>query len=359
MADPETKLPESKKDEPTKSTPKGAVTPLIFISHDTRDASLAEAVSKLLSSVSCGMLKSFRSSDKKGSQGIEYGLEWYPKLMNTLNDSSGVLCLLTERSMNRPWILYEAGVAKGKLDTPVYGVAFGITLSKANSGPFAQFQNCDDDEESLTNLIMQLLDRIPNSEPDREAVSSQVRSFIEKKNAILAELGEVADDDSGSPDSSAAKLFEEVKLIIQDLPSKVENRIAEAVDSPRRRKMRRFHPRMFDEFLMMSDESDSPVGILMVFSMVRDDAPWLYELGREFYEAVRGGNRRKIEKSHHELRQVLKMTMHHPIMEEMMMGSKSDHMFMMEMPRMIDRYMDRYMQMSLRQRGLADNEEKS
>jgi len=206
---------------------------------------------------------------------------------------------------------------------------------------------------------MQLLDRIPNSEPDREAVSSQVRSFIEKKNTILAELGEVTDEDLGSPDTSAAKLFEEVKLIIQDLPSKVEGRIADAVDSPRRRKMRRFHPRMFDEFLMMSDESNSPVGILMVFSMIRDDVPWLYELGREFYDAVRGGNRRKIEKSHHELRQVLKMSMHHPIMEEMMMGSKSDHMFMMEMTHMIDRYMDRYMQMAVRHRDLTDNEDKS
>jgi hypothetical protein len=38
--------------------------PLVFISHDTRDAGLAEAFSKLLSSVSAGMLKTFRSSDQ-------------------------------------------------------------------------------------------------------------------------------------------------------------------------------------------------------------------------------------------------------------------------------------------------------
>ena len=40
--------------------------PLIFISHDGRDAELAEAFSKLLKSVSAGMIKTFRSSDKKG-----------------------------------------------------------------------------------------------------------------------------------------------------------------------------------------------------------------------------------------------------------------------------------------------------
>jgi hypothetical protein len=52
--------------------------PLVFISHDTRDVELAEEFSNLLKSASAGALKSFRSSDKKGTQGIEYGLDWYP-----------------------------------------------------------------------------------------------------------------------------------------------------------------------------------------------------------------------------------------------------------------------------------------
>src|SRR5438552_8257987 len=112
----------SKPEEPSEllASPTGS---LVFISHDSRDAELAEAFSKLLSSVSAGVLKSFRSSDKKGTQGIEYGTEWYPKLMSQLDCASDVVCLLTPRSFDRPWILFEAGVAKGKLDTPVHGVA--------------------------------------------------------------------------------------------------------------------------------------------------------------------------------------------------------------------------------------------
>ncbi len=42
---------------------------LVFISHDSRDAEFAEAFSKLLKSVSAGMLKAFRSSDKKRQRG--------------------------------------------------------------------------------------------------------------------------------------------------------------------------------------------------------------------------------------------------------------------------------------------------
>jgi hypothetical protein len=124
--------------------------PLVFISHDSRDAALAEALSKLLASVSAGMLKSFRSSDKKGSQGFEYGVEWYPELMKTLESACDVVCLLTERGLGRPWMLYEAGVAKGKLDIPVHGLALGVPLSRASVGPFAQFQNCGDDVESIS-----------------------------------------------------------------------------------------------------------------------------------------------------------------------------------------------------------------
>jgi hypothetical protein len=60
-------------EESTSKTTKSTEKPLIFISHDSRDAKLAKAFSKLLKSVSAGMLKSFRSSDKKGTEGIQFG----------------------------------------------------------------------------------------------------------------------------------------------------------------------------------------------------------------------------------------------------------------------------------------------
>ena len=113
---------------------------LIFISHDTRDAELAEQFSDLLKKASTGALKSFVSSDKKGTRGIEYGSEWYPAIMDKIGEATEVVCLLTQRSVDRPWILYEAGVAKGKLDKKVIGIALGIPHTVAFTGPFAQFQ---------------------------------------------------------------------------------------------------------------------------------------------------------------------------------------------------------------------------
>lgn len=72
---------------------------LVFLSHDTRNADLAEAFANLLSDVSAGTLKSFRSSDKKGSAGIEFGAEWYSAIMSQLSEATDVVALLTHKAL--------------------------------------------------------------------------------------------------------------------------------------------------------------------------------------------------------------------------------------------------------------------
>jgi hypothetical protein len=247
-------MPEPETPKPQGEIRQSGTVPLIFVSHDTRDAELAEAFSKLLSSVSAGVLKSFRSSDKTGTQGIEYGTEWYPKLMSQLGSASDVVCLLTPRSVDRPWILYEAGVAKGRLDTPVHGVALGLPFSRASVGPFAQFQNCADDEASLTKLVMQLVSRIPGAEPDREAIQMQVASFKTRATALLESIGKASSPELQKPsndDNTVAKLFEEVKVMFQDLPSRLDRQFSDGTDRSKRRRPRRFHPMMLEDFMMM------------------------------------------------------------------------------------------------------------
>ncbi len=258
---------------------------MVFISHDTRDAELAEAFSKLLSSVSAGVLKSFRSSDKRGNQGIAYGVEWYPEIMKKLADASDVVALLTQHSVDRPWILYEAGVAKGKLETPLLGVAIGIPLNKANNGPFAQFQNSGDDIDSLTKLVVQLVNRIPNSEPDAAVIKMQVEVFKRQAEEILKRQPEVETNDGQlMEDSSVAKLFEEVKIMFQDLPARIERN----VEPSYKRKKFRFHTEMLHELMYISESSeDDFFGILIIISLFRDDMPWVYEIGKETYEVLK------------------------------------------------------------------------
>jgi hypothetical protein len=314
--------------------------PLVFISHDSRDAELAEAFAKLLKSVSAGMIKTFRSSDKKGKDGIDFGDEWYKRLMETLQSTSDVVCLFTERSLDRPWILFEAGVAKGKLSTPVIGLAVGVPLSRISAGPFYQFMNMDDGEEELTKLVHQLAKRVPNCELDNDVVKVQVAAFKASEATILSKLksdsgkNREQEDAEGTP---LAKLVEEMKA----LPSRVADRLNDGVDPYRRRRLRRFHPMMFEDMMHMSGDPGDPVGILMAASLVRDEAPWLYELAMEVYRAVKTGHPAVIEREISRLRNFSEFALRGPFMEEFGFGGKETHMFLMEFPRMLEHMLRR------------------
>lgn len=313
--------------------------PLVFISHDSRDADLAEAFSKLLRSVSAGMLKSFRSSDKKGAEGIDFGDEWYKRLMTKLQSASDVVCLFSERSLDRPWILFEAGVAKGTLKAPVHGIALGVPLSRVSTGPFYQFQNCDDSEGDLTKLVQQLARRVPGLELDADVLKSQVKTFKSTTEDILKKLAarDGKGDKAAEKENPIAKLVEEMKT----LPARVAERLAESGDPYRKRRLRRFHPMMFEEMLHMSEDPNDPVGILLAASLIRDEAPWLYELAMEVYRAVKSGDSQKIETEMTRLDRFSRFMMHGPLTEEFGIVSKEAQMISIEFPRMLGHMLQR------------------
>ena len=329
----------------TVDEPKSAGSPLVFISHDSRDADLAEAFSKLLKSVSAGMLKSFRSSDKRGTEGIEFGDEWYKTLMSKLDTASDVVCLLTERSLDRPWLLYEAGVAKGKLGTPVHGVALGVPLSRVSVGPFYQFQNSDDGEESLSKLILQLCRRIPGLEPDKDVVTNQVQAFKASVSEVLKALGgqKKVEKKETVDEGAVAKVLEEMKLIVRELPLRLEQRLIEGPEPFRARRFnfRRFHPMMLDDMVhMISRRRGDPIGILIIASLFRDDIPWLYEIGLDAYHTAKSGSRQETREALKAFRDAAIATVKGPFVEKMGMVSKEMFMMLDELPMIIENYGD-------------------
>ena len=300
--------------------------PLVFISHDTRDADLAEAFANLLTDASGGIVKSFRSSDRKGTTGIEFGDEWYQAIMRKLDSATDVVALLTARSINRPWILYEAGVAKGKLNSPVLGLALGVPLEDAVTGPFAQFQNSPDDEDSITKLVLQLIKRHPEAEPRQEAIRRQVQVFREHLTGIMESRGKEPTVPQKPADTSVAKLFEEVKILVRDMPHRVAVEVAE--DRPARfKKRRRIRPMLIEDLLHhpLSKEQPSFLGlnVLMVLSLFREEFPWLYDLGHELFRAMHDGDAKAIDDAWLHLWSALEMMQHGPWLE--MYESSDDH----------------------------------
>ncbi len=331
-------MPENGKDKPQviEQKPVQSSSPLIFISHDSRDADLAEAFSELLGSVSSGMLESFRSSDKKGTEGIEFGDDWYKRVMLKLGDASDVVCLLTQRSLERPWILYEAGVAKGASDTPVFGIALGVPLRSVSTGPFYRFENCDDTEADLMKLVRQLTSRVPKLKPHDNVVKSQVETFKARADEILSGLAEPGTEaEEETPSGGTAKLLEELKVMFRDLPSRVEEQLAETVGVSRRRRSRRVHPGMLEEMMGMSD--NSPIGILVFAILVRDDVPWLYEVAMEAFRAVTSGTQKAVEKIIRSVNMLTEFSHRHIFDELGLIESREAHMLVMEGPRILER----------------------
>ena len=329
------------KEETKEILPKSKTT-LVFISHDTRDAEIAEEFGNLLKSASAGALKSFRSSDKKPTQGIEYGSEWYPAIMEKIDEATDVVCLLTQHSVDRPWILYEAGVAKGKLNTKVIGIALGIPLAAAIKGPFAQFQNLDDDLTSLTKLILELVKKVPGLDPDEQIVKTLVETFKKKTSEIVAKNSkattEIAKKENVA-ETSVAKLFEEVKIMFEDLPSRIESR----VDPEFRRRKMRFHPMMMEEMMHMGKDVNSHIPILMVLSIFKNEFPWIYEIGNETLKLIQ--SKKTIKEKEIAVREFLEIfhfTFSHPMMREMNMHSKDFHMMFRETEHIFEKYFHRY-----------------
>jgi len=319
---------------------------LVFVSHDSRDADIAEAFANLLSDVSAGTLKSFRSSDKKGNSGIEFGAEWYTSIMSQLGDATDVVALLTARSIDRPWILYEAGVAKGKLETTVLGLALGVPLDKVSTGPFGQFQNCGDDEDSLTKLVMQLLQRNPDAAPREEAVRMQVRLFIESLSKILATKPKKPTIEAGSEEHNVAKLFEEVKAMVRELPERVDDRVRSASRRVQGRGIRRFHPKMLEELLFRvpsSNRNAKAAALLVALAFVKEDVPWLYEVGMEIYRAMLTDDRNAVRAAHKQLHTTMELTMHGPLGRDLIRDDEESFIMSRYLPEVIDRAVVEYL----------------
>ncbi len=333
----------------TAETPRVARTnPTVFISHDSRDADLAETFGNLLTDVSGGILKPFCSSDQKGTRGIEFGQEWFKTIMTKLGEATDVVALLTQHSIDRPWILYETGVAKGRSGTPAFGVAIGVPLEKASTGPFAQFQNCAADEDSLTKLAIQLIRRNPDASPREEAVRRHVGAFLESVTTLMKKRGPTGHGNGTTKvdESAIAKLFEEVKVMFRALPDNVEEKLGRSMRRGMLGRDREFHPMMMEDIIvgpLMEKEIVTPgLGWLIFISMFRDDLPWFYELGLEFYRALESRNPELIAASADKIQRCMDYCMHGP-MAEMFMGREDMRSLrvLRHFPEMIERYLAR------------------
>ena len=168
--------------------------PCLFISYHSIDVKIANAFYELILSAGGERVMPFycEQDDRK------YGEEWYKEITEKINKSKNMVCLLTRESCEKPWILYEAGIAKGK-NKRVKAILIGDGMHQRdiNNSPLALLQACSFKQKHIFHVVMQVLEDegyIPRTEKQRQ-IKEEVNRFVRRVNSILKKR---ADDNEAS-----------------------------------------------------------------------------------------------------------------------------------------------------------------
>jgi hypothetical protein len=170
----------------------------------------------------------------------------------------------------------------------------------------------------------------------KESGNPEERSLADIVEAISDLRLAVTSPDKGLP---SPKFYKEFQIMLEELNIKI-NRL----DPDYKRGRRKFHPMMFEEMMHMGMEKEDPnLSFLMMISFVKDDFPWVYEVGLETYRGLKS-TKTKTEKRKlvDGFERALEM-MGHPMMREMYGESKEMYMFSKDIRHFMHRFLDKYL----------------
>jgi len=266
----------------------------IFISwSDERSEALAKALREWLPLVLHFVEPWLSKSD------IQAGERWSIEIAKELeNCNFGVLCI-TRENLVSPWILFEAGaLAKSMQEGRVIPLLFDLDF-KEISGPLAQFQAKKVENAGIKELVVSLnkAASVPVPEAQLDKLFSALWGDLEKQIVSIPKVGNAT-----KHNRPQGEILEELVSSIRG----VEMRVRDVMDDEpflRKRRRSRIHPGMIHEIMhRMGGGPGDPIQILIVGSLLREDAPWIYELALEAYRAMRS---RRREEGHKALRRFI------------------------------------------------------
>lgn len=297
------------------------------------------------------------------SEDIDKGARWSTDIAKELEDSTfGILCV-TKENLEAPWLSFEAGALSKTMEkTFVTPFLFDIKRSEVQ-GPILQFQstifNKDDIKKMVqtlnkacgdTGISEQRLDKsfkvwYPTLEDELNALKNESLNINEEiktedvnhSSEILEEILELSRDNQKLLRSPDSKLYDDIEKVKESL-----ERILMKNDILYERKsMSRKYSSMFFEEIMHISGKRSSYAFLMTLSLLKDDFPWIYDMGKELIDILKSENPTE-EKSiaTKEFRDMVDFTFSHPMMRDMFMRNKENIIFMKELPYALMKYLD-------------------
>ncbi len=270
------------------------------------------------------------------------------QIIQHIVDAPLVIADLTERNPN---VFYELALRHAIRKPLVQLIKKGETIPfDVAATRIIQFdlQNPDSVDAAKTEIIAQV-NSLETGKTDTDnpiSVSLDLKMLKESGNPEERSLADIVEAISDlrltitSPDKGfiPSKLYKDFQIMLDDALSKISR-----LDPDYRRSRRKFHPMMFEEFMHIGMESeDRSLGFLMMISFIKDDFPWIYEIGLETYRGLKS-TKSKSEKKKliDSFERALEMT-RHPIMREFYGKSEDMHFFIKEISHFMHRLLDGY-----------------
>lgn len=274
---------------------------------------------------------------------ISAGDRWAQAIAGELESSNfGIICI-TPENLHSEWVLFESGaLSKSMLDAKVIPLLYGLEISDL-SGPLSQFQ-AQKLEESGVMEIVKSINKVSETKTSEQIIAQLVPALWPRLKETLESI----------PDSEPSErhmrpqheILEELVTSVRGINSRMGELedLTGRDDSYKRRRMRRIHPRMFDEMAMIAgEEGGGPLHLLMLAGLYREDLPWLAEILAEAYREIRDGRVESAERTMSRLRRMMKHMMHSKMFLEISGGSKEAMMLTEELPMMLDMALHRMM----------------
>jgi hypothetical protein len=302
------------------------------------------------------------------SADIDKGTRWSMDIAKELEDSTfGILCV-TKESINAPWLNFEAGALSKTVDKFfVSPFLFDIKRSEVD-GPLLQFQSTIFEKEDIKKLVCSLNKACKEGQLTDERLDNTFNVWYPTLELELNKIKDAkSEEPSGEetlPSENNSAILEEIleltrmnqKLIrnpegvfvdtvtkIDEALNNLQNKIIHAIElNNRHNHYRNMHPMIFEEILYSSEfNKKNYIGVQIVLSFIRDDFPWIYDVGKEVIEILKS-RKSKQEKYHaiEEFKTILNLSFEHPIFREMKMNNKEAMIMHKELSRFFERNLD-------------------
>lgn len=275
---------------------------------------------------------------------ISAGDRWAQAIAGELESSNfGILCI-TPENISAEWIMFEAGaLSKAMQDGKVIPLLFGLELSDLR-GPLQQFQALKVDQQGMLNAL-----KAVNSASDTKTEDATIERLVP---ALWSQLQEKIDAIPAKADSEKhmrpqTEIMEDLVSQVRGLSTRmrdVDPEMMERGGYPSRSKFRKFHPMMMEEILMAAEEDRTgSLGLLLLAGALRDTMPWISEVLVEAHRELKNSSHTEVARIvASDLRRTIKVMTRGRFSEMMMDDSKLSHTMALELPRLVERCVERF-----------------